>query len=158
MSIDPNAPIYPEKDVDTLLPIEEGSYVIPAEGGFPIDVVNPADDQQAEVDITMLPGVPGQRGPRGQRGPTGLQGPQGPQGPGVSSQQILDIVIPAVSYKHTQIAPASTWAITHNLKFLPNVTVFDSGGTQIEGNVIHTNTDSLSIQFSAAISGNAVLS
>lgn len=99
-----------------------------------------------EIDTTLLPGVPGQRGP------------QGPQGPSVSAEQILDVVIPAVSYFHTQLASSSRWVITHNLSFLPNVTAFDSGGTQVEGNVIHLNTNSLSIEFSAAISGNAILS
>lgn len=131
MAINPNAPKYREKDVSLL-------------NGFP----DLADSFPAypEIDTDLLPGVPGQRGPTG------------PTGPAPSSQDILDIVIPAVAYHHTQGAPSNLWTIQHNLHFLPNVTTFDSGGTQVEGNVVHINTDSLTIQFSAAISGNAVLS
>ena len=97
----------------------------------------------------------GQPGPQGVPGPAG---PTGPTGPGVTTQQILDVIVPAVSYRHTQSAALTTWTITHNLKFRPNVTVFDSAGNTAEGSVTHTSTDALTIQFSAAISGTAVLS
>lgn len=140
MAINPDAPKYREKDVSLL-------------NGFPD--LNDSFPAYPEVDIDLLPGVPGQRGPTGPQGPTG---PTGPTGPAISEQEILDIVIPAVAYQHTQIAVSDTWIINHNLHFSPNVTAFDSGGTQVEGNVVHLTTDSLTIQFSAAISGNAVLS
>lgn len=131
MAINPNAPKYREKDVSLL-------------NGFP----DLADSFPAypEIDTDLLPGVPGQRGPTG------------PTGPSITDQQIQEVVIPAVSYFHTQGAVSDLWTIQHSLHFLPNVTAFDSGGTQVEGNVVHINTDSLTIQFSAAISGNAVLS
>lgn len=156
--IDPAAPLYPEKAVDALPSTPTVTWEEISQGGYPYTAVDANNLVYPEIDTTLLPGVPGQRGPRGARGPEGLQGPVGPQGPSISEQEILDVVIPAVSYKHMQIAPATIWTIAHNLHFLPNVTVFDSGGTQIEGNVTHNNTNSLSIQFSAAISGNAVLS
>lgn len=133
--IDPSAPIYPEKDVELLRPVEAGSYVIPDQGGFPIGVVNPADDQQAEVDVTMLPGVPGQRGPRG---------PQGPPGNG--------------AMQYSQVGAATIWTILHNLGFKPNVRIQDSAGTDIEGDVHYTNTSVLEVHFSRAISGTAYLS
>jgi hypothetical protein len=111
-----------------------------------------------EIDISLLPGVPNQRGAQGPTGATGPRGATGPTGPGVTTQQILDVIVPAVSYKHTQNSASTTWTITHSLKFLPNVTAFDSSGTQVEGNVVHISINQLTISFSAAISGNAVLS
>ena len=73
---------------------------------------------------------------------------------GVSAGQI----VPLVSYKHTQNSSSNIWLITHNLRFLPNVTVFDSAGNTVEGNVVHTSINALTIEFSSAISGYAVLS
>jgi hypothetical protein len=133
--VDYLVPAYPERDPDTLLPIPGGSYVIPEVGGFPIDVVNPADDQQAEVDITMLPGVPGQRGPRG---------PKGPPGDG--------------AMQYTQSGAATIWNISHQLGFKPNIRVQDSAGTDIEGDVHYNSNNELQINFSRAVSGVAYLS
>lgn len=94
----------------------------------------------------------------GQPGPRGVPGPTGPQGPAATNEQLLAVIPAAVSYNHNQIAAATTWTITHNLHFRPNVTVFDSSGTMVEGNVTHTSVDALTITFSVAISGQAVLS
>jgi cytoskeletal protein RodZ len=91
-------------------------------------------------------------GPQGVQGPTGPTGPAGPSG-------ITAGAIPAlVSYTHSQPAASATWTVTHNLNFRPNVTVFDSANTMVEGAVTHTNSNSLTIAFSATISGTAYLS
>lgn len=157
--IDPESPLYPEKSTDALPATPTTSWQdIVQSGGVPYTTVDANNLVYPEIDTTLLPGVPGQRGPRGSRGPAGPQGPQGTAGPGPSPEAILEVVIPAVSYQHTQIAAASTWTINHNLNFPPNITAFDSGGTQVEGNTVHINSNSLTIQFSVAISGNAVLS
>lgn len=91
-------------------------------------------------------------------GPQGVQGPTGPTGAtgaaGISSSDIPALV----SYTHTQSAASSTWTITHNLNFRPSVNVFDSAGTMVEGAVTHTNANSLTVVFSATISGTAHLS
>jgi hypothetical protein len=73
---------------------------------------------------------------------------------GVSPSQIPDLV----SYQHIQSSAQSTWVIEHNLGFMPNVTVVDSGGNLVEANVTYTSTALLSITFSSAISGIAYLS
>ena len=91
-------------------------------------------------------------GPQGVQGPTGPVGPTGPGGLGTAAVAAL------VSYTHNQAAPSSTWTITHNLNFKPSVNVFDSAGTMVEGSVTHTNANSLTITFSATISGIAHLS
>jgi hypothetical protein len=91
-------------------------------------------------------------GPQGVQGPTGATGPAGPAG--ITAGQIPALV----SYTHNQSATSTTWTITHNLNFKPNVTVFDSAESMVEGLVTHTSNTTLSITFSAAISGRAHLS
>ena len=82
----------------------------------------------------------------------------GPQGPGGVDGVQADDVVALVSYRHTQNASLTTWTINHNLNFYPNVTVFNSAGNQVEGNVTHTDETSLTITFSTAVSGKAHLS
>jgi hypothetical protein len=73
---------------------------------------------------------------------------------GIDSEEI----VPLVSYTHTQGIESAEWEITHNLGFYPSVTVFLSTGDTVEGLIEHSNTNSLTITFSAAISGTAYLS
>lgn len=82
----------------------------------------------------------------------------GPQGPGGVDGVQADDVVGLVSFTHTQSSPLTTWTVVHNLNFFPNVTVFDSGESQIEGSVLHIDETTLSITFSTAISGKAHLS
>ena len=63
-----------------------------------------------------------------------------------------------VSYTHTQGVASATWTINHNLHFHPNVTVQDSAGNIVEGEIAYTNSDSLVVTFSTAFSGEAYLS
>lgn len=83
---------------------------------------------------------------------TGPQGPAGPAGangaPGASGG----------FFTFTQASPASTWTITHNLGYRPNISVVDSAGSQVEGETVWTSTNSLTITFSGAFSGVAYLS
>jgi hypothetical protein len=78
--------------------------------------------------------------------------------PGVPNQ------LQTVSYKHSQSASSTTWTITHNLNFYPNVTVFDSSGTTwqqgniVEGDVVHVSKKVLEVHFSMPINGTAILS
>jgi hypothetical protein len=65
---------------------------------------------------------------------------------------------PNVAYTHTQGTSSATWVINHYLGWNPNVTVQDSAGTTVEGNISYTNNNSLSITFSGAFSGKAYLS
>ena len=79
-------------------------------------------------------------------GPQGIPGPQGP--PGES----------AGAYVYNQIAPSTTWTITHNLNYHPNATTLDTGGTNIFGVFSYPNTNTLVIDFTTAVSGVAYLS
>jgi hypothetical protein len=82
----------------------------------------------------------------------------GPQGPGGVDGVQADDIVALVSYRHTQNTPLTTWTVNHNLNFYPHVTVFNSAGNQVEGNVIHTDATSLTITFSTTVSGKAHLS
>lgn len=79
-------------------------------------------------------------------GGTGPTGPAGPAGP------------PGGTYVHNQGVVASTWVVTHNLGAYPNVTVEDSAGTTVEGEIVHNTVNQLTLTFSAAFSGIAYLS
>lgn len=65
---------------------------------------------------------------------------------------------PVVAYHFVQNTPSSSWVITHNLGWIPNVTVQDSAGNIVEGEITYTNTKQLTVTFSSAFSGNAYLS
>jgi hypothetical protein len=56
-----------------------------------------------------------------------------------------------------QNSPSATWSITHNLGRRPSVTVVDSAGTVVIGEVTYTSDNALTIQFSAGFSGQAYL-
>lgn len=79
----------------------------------------------------------------------GLVGPRGPAGTGGGEAQ---------GYLFEQAIVSDVWEIEHNLGFRPNVTVFDSAHSQVEGEVFHQDSNSLTVTFSAAFSGYAVLS
>lgn len=65
---------------------------------------------------------------------------------------------PGGSYVHNQGVPASVWNIAHNLGFFPNVTVVDSAGSKVIGDVDYVDINNLTITFSAGFSGKAYIS
>jgi hypothetical protein len=71
---------------------------------------------------------------------------------------INQLAFPSVAFNHQQGVSSTTWSITHNLNFYPNVTVVDSAGTIVEGEITYTNRNSLVLNFQTAFSGNAYLS
>lgn len=77
------------------------------------------------------------------------QGPQGP--PGTDG-------VDGGSYYHSQIAVSDTWVIVHSLGYRPNVTTFNSADVQVEWSVVHDSVNQMTISFTSAFSGYAVLS
>lgn len=65
---------------------------------------------------------------------------------------------PSIAYHYVKNSPSSVWVISHNLNFYPNVTAVDSGGNIVEGEISYTDTNNLTLTFTAAFSGNAYLS
>lgn len=77
-------------------------------------------------------------------------GPGGGSG-GSGGTQVL-------AYVHDQGSVASVWTVNHNLGWYPNVTVIDSAGGTVEGDVAHTTTNQLRLTFSGGFTGKAYLS
>lgn len=108
-----------------------------------------------EIIVTPSPAITvgvysGQPGPQGIQGPAGPAGPTGATGPAGPTQTL--------GYAHTQNTVSSTWSITHNLGFYPNVVTEDSAGTVIEGEIVYNNVNTVTLTFSTATSGKAYLS
>jgi len=64
---------------------------------------------------------------------------------------------PHGTYTHTQTSASATWTITHNLNCFPSVTIVDSAGTVVIGDVSYTNANTLVVTFVAAFGGKAYL-
>ena len=63
-----------------------------------------------------------------------------------------------VAYSQTQNVSSSSWVIPHNLGYNPNVTIVDSAGTIVEGEITYTNPRTLTVHFTEAFTGKAYLS
>lgn len=104
-------------------------------------------------------------GTQGVQGTAGVQGATGIGGAAVDNTDDVPegalnkyFTVERVSYEHMQGSASNSWTITHNLGFKPNVTVIDSAGNIVEGEIAYTNTNSLTVSFQSAFSGNAYLS
>ena len=122
----------------------------------------------------------GETGPQGVRGNTILNGSGGPNlylgelgdfyidtdtqemyGPKTVSGwgTPVDLVTnQELGYVHTQAVPAAVWTITHNLGFMPNITVVDSFERVVEGSYEYLNEDTVQLTFDGGFSGKAYLS
>lgn len=61
------------------------------------------------------------------------------------------------AYIHDQSIPASSWVIDHNLNKFPSVTIIDTANSEIIGEVLYNNANTLTLNFSASFSGKAFL-
>ncbi len=106
----------------------------------------PGDVQVIElpVETIELLEVP-EQGPAGPQGLQGIQGDPGP--PGLSG----------ASYVHAQSVPASGWVINHGLGRYPSVTVVDSAGSTVVGNVEYVSANQVVVHFNGAFGGSAYL-
>ena len=78
---------------------------------------------------------------------------------GIAPAQVLNFVLPVSgNYTHTQSVSSATWTITHNLGYRPAVSVVDSGGNHVVGDVNYVSVNALTISFSAPFGGSAYLS
>jgi hypothetical protein len=108
-------------------------------------------------------------------------GPRGPQGPPgeiyvhpathpaemiveseervfLSNQEKTALLSFTESYVHDQIASSATWTVMHNLNKYPNVTILDSAGTLVIGEIEYISKNILVLRFAAEFSGKAYLS
>lgn len=61
------------------------------------------------------------------------------------------------NYIHTQFRPDTIWTVNHPLNKKVNVSITDTAGTEIEGNVIINNDSKVTIEFNTPFSGEAIL-
>ena len=64
---------------------------------------------------------------------------------------------PTSTYKYLKTNAGSTWTIKHNLGKHPSVTIVDSGGTKVQGDITYDSANKLTVTFSSAFSGTAYL-
>lgn len=104
--------------------------------------------QNSQGIINGDAGVVGDPGPPGPPGSNGLPGPAGPPGPPGQD---------APNFIHDQALPSGTWIINHGLNRFPQVTVTDSAGTVVEGSISYDSSNTITITFSAAFAGRALI-
>lgn len=75
------------------------------------------------------------------------RGPQGPPGKDGTGGDL--------HYHHVQATPAAVWVIAHGLGKYPAISIVDSGGSTVIGDVKYDTTDQCTVAFSAAFSGEA---
>jgi hypothetical protein len=59
------------------------------------------------------------------------------------------------TYEHVQSASSTTWSVTHNLNKKPSVTVVDSAGTKVIGEVEYIDDNNVTLKFKSTFSGKA---
>jgi len=78
--------------------------------------------------------------------------------PNTLTAQLRDVeVVFDKHFTYNQLSPSSEWIIEHNLRKHPSVTVVDSGGNVVVGDVQHITENKLKVTFSSAFSGTAYL-
>lgn len=91
-------------------------------------------------------GIQGEQGIVGPVGPQGEIGPVGPEGPAGTSSGF---------YRHNQAVPATQWTVDHDLNYPPAITVVDSAGTQVFGDITYLDDFHIQIDFANAVAGYA---
>ena len=62
-----------------------------------------------------------------------------------------------IAFTHSQVSAATLWTINHNLGMRPAVTILDTGGNEVEADVMHTSFNQLVIRFAIPVAGIARL-
>jgi hypothetical protein len=61
------------------------------------------------------------------------------------------------SYVHNQISASTIWDINHDLNKFPNITIVDSAGNVVVGDIQYISENEIAVVFSAPFSGKAYL-
>jgi hypothetical protein len=64
---------------------------------------------------------------------------------------------PHGTYTHNQVSASAVWTITHNLNCYPAVTVVDSAGTVVFGEIEYISANVVRVTFTAGFGGKAYL-
>lgn len=80
-----------------------------------------------------------------------------PDNPECDHWDILALRADPITYSHSQMQPASEWVITHNLGVFPSVTVLDSTGEVVEGDISYVDSNTVILTFANPFGGSAHL-
>ncbi len=58
---------------------------------------------------------------------------------------------------HDQIVPEAQWIINHGLNKYPSVTIVDSSGSKVYGDIDYPSMNTITVSFSSVFSGRAFL-
>lgn len=75
----------------------------------------------------------------------------------LSNELEAKIITATNTYVFIQSIPSSVWTINHNLNKAPSVTVIDSAGSIVMGEINYIDMNNIIITFSGAFSGKALL-
>jgi len=78
----------------------------------------------------------------------------------IITKEYLEANIPAsgdLSYTHNQVVASNIWTIIHSLAKYPSVSVVDSAGTYIVGDIEYTDINTVTVTFTGSFSGKAFL-
>lgn len=152
--------------------------VLPYADGSPVDLVSGFGTADTTTTSTSFGAVRGPIGPRGAGTLVGEGFPAstlgqdgdiyidastgayyGPKSGGVwpSISFYAPDLLPALRYVYAQATAASTWVVTHALGGRPSVTVVDTSGTVVIGEVSYNSNTTVTISFTAPFSGYAYL-
>jgi hypothetical protein len=81
-----------------------------------------------------------------------LYGPKG-----ASSWAVEELSLIPKRFSFSQPVAATTWNITHDLDGFPSVSVVDSAGSIVVGDVEYNSTSSITVSFESAFAGTAYL-
>lgn len=63
----------------------------------------------------------------------------------------------AATFIFTQSSASASWLIVHNLGQYPSVTVVDSAGTLVDGDITYVDSNTVRVDFTAGFAGVAYL-
>lgn len=135
-----------------------------------LQIIAELESKTTEINAEVLAAGP--------RGPIGPLGPIGPPGETythpathpaemiteseervfLSNQEKTALLTFKESYVHDQLAAQSIWLVQHDLNKYPNITIIDSAGTVVIGEIEYVSKNILILRFSAEFSGKAYLS
>lgn len=143
-----------------------------------VEIVNNINDVNVDEQVVTI--ILGQSGPQGPRGNSILNGEGPPSqslgfigdfyidtltqemyGPKSSTDwgNIVDLVTnQELGYVYNQDTISDEWEITHNLGFIPNITVVDNNGKVVEGSYHYPDATTVVATFTEPVSGKAYLS
>lgn len=116
------------------------------------DLIGIVEDAALKILVEMK-----EAGPRGKEGKSAYktwleQGNVGSESDFLDSLKVTD-----ANYVHDQISSAKEWRIIHSLGKYPSVTIVDSGGNVVVGEVHYVSINEVVIRFTSEFSGKAYL-